>query len=133
MTLIELLFFFTMVTLAGLVAGYVHPIGGWLLSIPVFIAGILLLPGVMFALNVYRNWAYCGARLMSPCVCGGNRFKAEMAENGFHMACQQCNRRFDREKNRVYLLSDDDRKPYMELVKYQGWINASRREDSGST
>jgi len=122
LTLIELLAFFTMVGIGTLFAARLYPAGGWWLAVPGFVAGFLLLPGLLSGYIRYRKWAYCGDDLMPPCVCGAREFKAEIDSKNVYEVCLACGKRFEKNRDCVFLLANDIRKPYMKLVKYQGWI-----------
>ncbi len=123
MTLIELIVFIIMLSIGGFIAGVLKPIGGLWLAIPGFIAGVLLIPGLSFAYERYRKWAYCRDEFMPPCSCGSKEFKVEViGEKEFHEVCQSCRRHYDRRRDEVHTFDGETRVPYMHLVKHKGWI-----------
>jgi hypothetical protein len=123
MTLIELIIFIILLAIGGFSAWFLRPIGGWWLAIAGFIAGVMLIPGLFFAYDRYRVWAYSGDESMPPCSCGSKEFKVEfVGENEFHEVCQTCRRHYDKRKDKVYTFTEKNRVPYMRLVKHKGWI-----------
>lgn len=122
MTLIELLFFIACIACGGLLARVLNHTGGLWLAIPGFFVGFLFLPGLLFAYNRYRAWAYRGDEFMPPCSCGSKKFKVEViGECEFHEVCQSCGKHYDKRKDKVYVINGDERLPYMHLVKHKGW------------
>lgn len=133
MTLTELVMFLSFFALGVFSAGKLYKVGGIALAIVGFAAGFLFIPGLIIAYGKYREWAYCGDERMPPCKCGSSDFRVEVASEEpnfrFHEVCRACDRRYaNRNRYEVDILEDGTQKPYMSLVKHQGWVEADREK-----
>jgi hypothetical protein len=128
MTLIELIVFIVMLALGGVVARLLYPIGGLWTAIPGFVAGLVLIPGIGLVVELYTRWVYRGDYLFPPCVCG----KADFIADGLNTRCQTCGRVYDKRKDGVYVIEGEEKRPYMKLVKHQGWIKMNSQQQNGA-
>ena len=132
MTRIERIFFVIMVALGSVLAGLMYPVGGLRLAIPGFAAGFFLLPGLGVAYELYRRWAGCEDHRMPCCTCGSREFKVKMVRTSFYEICQSCGRRYGRLQDKVFMIEDGSRKPYMQHFKHRGWVKMNSQPGGGA-
>lgn len=122
MTLIELLVLLLMVAMGVVIARTLYPIAGMFLAIPGFIAGVMLIPAVIFGYVKYRRRTYCGDKPMPECACGSTAFRYEKIGNGNHLLCRGCRTRYQKRRNVVWVFEGGEKKLYKTLVKHRGWV-----------
>lgn len=122
-TLIELLFFLVMIALGFGLAKASYAVGGMWLAVPSFIIGVALIPFALFLHVRYRKWAYVGDKFLPPCRCGSDKLKYEKVGTEYHLLCQNCRTRYERQRDEVFVYDNGGRKPYKRLVKWKGWTD----------
>jgi hypothetical protein len=122
MTLIELIVFVVMISIGVTFSKCAYKVGGFWLAVPGFFLGCLLIPGSILGYERYRKWAYLGDKWMPPCSCGSEEYKPERRNDHFYTICRQCGAVYDKRKNQVFLVVDDQIKLYRTQVKHKGWV-----------
>lgn len=59
---------------------------------------------------------------MPECSCGNSAFKYEKVGEEYHLLCTGCRTRYEKRRDEVSVFENGVKKPYMRLVKHQGWI-----------
>ena len=121
MTLIELLVFVAEVALGVLLAKTLYSNAGLWGAVCGFLAGVAVIPSIIFVYLKYRRFAYPGHERMPVCTCGGS-LRYEKVGKERHLLCQQCKTRYERRRAEVWVFEDGVRRPYKRMVKWQGWI-----------
>jgi hypothetical protein len=121
-TLIELIVFVAMIALGFLLGRAMYHLGGLWLGTAGFVVGVALVPSAFFVYLKCRHWAYRGDAVMPDCSCGGSAFRVQKVGDEYHLLCQQCKTRYEKNDSEVWVVENGVRRPYKRLVKWQGWV-----------
>jgi len=122
MNLFELAIFIVSIVIGMNIARYAHGIAGYWLSVPAFIFGFLIVPGLFAAWQKYMSWAYPGGEHIPDCECGSHEYNFEQLDEEYRFVCRACERQYKRRRNKTYTYLDGQEVLYKELVKHQGWV-----------